>query len=54
MTKKKVTGTVGIWFELDKDTNRLLIEQAERHGRSKRAHALWLLKQSLKKNPNSH
>lgn len=54
MTKKTATKAVGLWFELDKETNRLLTLQAEKHGRSKRAEALEIVKNNVhKKNTNS-
>ncbi|APX09996.1 MULTISPECIES: TraY domain-containing protein [Vibrio harveyi group] len=41
--------TIGIWFELDEDTNRLLEESAEANDRSKRKEARFRLKDHLSK-----
>lgn len=53
MTKKTAIKAVGLWFELDKETNHLLTLQAEKNGRSKRAEALEIVKSNVhKKNIN--
>ncbi|MBP3155212.1 TraY domain-containing protein [Aliivibrio fischeri] len=55
MSKTKKQGAVGLWFELDKETNHLLKLQAEKNGRSKRAEALAIVKRDIQqKNANNN
>ncbi|MUK51129.1 TraY domain-containing protein [Aliivibrio fischeri] len=52
---KKATKAVGLWFELNKETNRLLTLQAKKRVRSKRAEALEIVKNTVhKKNINKN
>lgn len=54
MSKNKKQGAIGLWFELDKETNHLLKLQAERNGRSKRAEALAIVKQNIQQKTNNN
>ncbi|RJX65837.1 TraY domain-containing protein [Vibrio sinensis] len=49
----KTKSTTAIWFEMDKETNRLLSLFAELNGRSKRSEAARRLKNDLLKENNA-